>query len=57
LEEIDPKAWDFYSDWHKDMYGYRPRTIWGGRKPSSFYFVFFLFCFQIFILFSEKNNF
>jgi hypothetical protein len=27
LEEIDPKAWDFYSDWHKDMYGYRPRTI------------------------------
>jgi hypothetical protein len=26
-EEIDPEAWDFYSDWHKDMYGYRPRTI------------------------------
>lgn len=26
-EEIDPANWDFYSDWHKDMYGYRPRTI------------------------------
>ena len=26
-EEIDPEAWQFYSDWHKDMYGYRPRTI------------------------------
>jgi hypothetical protein len=24
-EDIDPEAWDFYSDWHKDMYGYRPR--------------------------------
>lgn len=26
-EEIEQEAWDFYSDWHKDMYGYRPRTI------------------------------
>ena len=26
-EEIDPEDWGFYSDWHKDMYGYRPRTI------------------------------
>lgn len=26
-EEIDPEAWDFYSDWHKDMYGFRPRNI------------------------------
>lgn len=26
-DEIDQEAWDFYSDWHKDMYGYRPRTI------------------------------
>ena len=26
-EEIDPDLWDYYSDWHKDMYGYRPRTI------------------------------
>ena len=24
-EEIDPEAWSFYSDWHKDMYGFRPR--------------------------------
>lgn len=26
-EEIDQEAWNTYSDWHKDMYGYRPRTI------------------------------
>jgi hypothetical protein len=26
-EEIDPNHWDFYSDWHKDMYGYRPMSI------------------------------
>ena len=26
-EEIDPEAWGFYSDWHKDMYGFRPRHI------------------------------
>lgn len=26
-EEIDPEDWDYYSDWHKDMYGYRPRHI------------------------------
>jgi hypothetical protein len=26
-EEIDPDLWCFYSDWHKDMYGYRPRRI------------------------------
>ena len=26
-EEIDPEAWSFYSDWHKDMYGYRPKYI------------------------------
>lgn len=26
-EEIDPENWDFYSDWHKDMYGFRPRYI------------------------------
>lgn len=25
--EIDPEDWQFYSDWHKDMYGYRPRAI------------------------------
>jgi hypothetical protein len=24
-DELDPDAWGFYSDWHKDMYGYRPR--------------------------------
>ena len=26
-EEIDPDDWGFYSDWHKDMYGFRPRRI------------------------------
>lgn len=26
-EEIDPDDWGFYSDWHKDMYGYRPKHI------------------------------
>lgn len=26
-EEIDPKAWQCYSDWHKDMYGFRPKHI------------------------------
>lgn len=26
-EEINPEDWSFYSDWHKDMYGYRPRHI------------------------------
>lgn len=26
-EEIDPEAWQFYSDWHKDMYGFRPKSI------------------------------
>ena len=26
-EEIDPQDWEFYSDWHKDVYGYRPHGI------------------------------
>lgn len=26
-DNIDPNHWDFYSDWHKDMYGYRPHII------------------------------
>ena len=25
FEEIPAETLDFYSDWHKDMYGYRPR--------------------------------
>lgn len=25
--EIDQEAWDFYSDYHKDVFGYRPRTL------------------------------
>ena len=24
-EDIDPDTWQWYSDWHKDMYGFRPR--------------------------------
>ncbi len=23
-EEIDADTWNYYSDWHKDMYGFRP---------------------------------
>lgn len=26
-EEINPEDWDYYSDWHKDMYGFRPKSI------------------------------
>lgn len=26
-EDIDPAHWEFYSDWHKDMYGFRPHII------------------------------
>ena len=26
-EEIDPEDWQFYSDWHKDMFGFRPKSI------------------------------
>lgn len=26
-EEIDDDTWQWYSDWHKDMYGYRPRHM------------------------------
>ena len=27
IEEIDPRTWDYYSDWHKDIYGFRPRYV------------------------------
>lgn len=27
FSEIDPNAWTYYSDWHKDMYGFRPRVL------------------------------
>lgn len=26
-KDIDPDAWSFYSDWHKDVFGYRPHGI------------------------------
>ena len=26
-EEIHPQDWQYYSDWHKDMYGFRPRHV------------------------------
>jgi hypothetical protein len=26
-EEIDGDTWQTYSDWHKDMYGFRPKHI------------------------------
>lgn len=25
--DIDPNAWEWYSDYHKDVFGYRPRTL------------------------------
>lgn len=24
--DIESEIWDFYSDWHKDMFGYRPKS-------------------------------
>lgn len=26
-KDIDPEIWSFYSDWHKDVFGYRPHAI------------------------------
>ena len=26
-DEIEPERWDFFSDWHKDVFGYRPHGI------------------------------
>lgn len=26
LNEVDPEMYSTYSDWHKDMFGYRPRS-------------------------------
>ena len=26
-EDINPDTWSTYSDWHKDMYGFRPRHV------------------------------
>ena len=26
-EEIDPDLWQCYSDWHKDVFGFRPHGI------------------------------
>ena len=26
-QTVDRDRFDFYSDWHKDVYGYRPRTL------------------------------
>lgn len=33
-EEIDPQDWDFYSDWHKDVFGFRPHAIVCGTYVS-----------------------
>lgn len=27
FNEVDPDIFNTYSDWHKDMFGYRPRTM------------------------------
>ena len=29
--EVDPELWQFYSDWHKDVFGYRPHGIVCGQ--------------------------
>ena len=26
-KDIDGDAWDWYSDYHKDVFGYRPKTL------------------------------
>ena len=32
--EIDDDDWSWYSDWHKDVFGYRPRsTVFGEYVP------------------------
>lgn len=31
-EELDPNLWEYYSDWHKDVFGYRPRDIICGEE-------------------------
>jgi hypothetical protein len=33
--EIDPEAWDWYSDYHKDVFGYRPKTINFGELEGT----------------------
>ena len=27
-EELDQDCWDWYSDWHKDVFGFRPRQTY-----------------------------
>lgn len=27
FDEVDANVWSFYSDWHKDVFGYRPRSM------------------------------
>lgn len=34
FSQIDPHDWDFYSDWHKDVFGYRPHGIVCGEYVS-----------------------
>lgn len=33
IYEIDRECWDMWSDWHKDVFGYRPRNTLLGAKP------------------------
>lgn len=30
-KDIDPADWEFYSDWHKDVFGYRPHGVVCGQ--------------------------
>ena len=27
FNELDPNLWEYYSDWHKEVYGFRPHAI------------------------------
>lgn len=35
-EEIDPEVWQWYSDWHKDVFGYRPHGIVCGEYINPY---------------------
>lgn len=34
--EIDPDDWGWYSDYHKDVFGYRPRSLNFGEYVSPY---------------------
>ena len=34
-DDIDPEAWNWYSDYHKDVFGYRPKGITFGALEED----------------------